>query len=387
MTAVVREQGKIRVEHAGGLADLAAHAEKWNALALRSRQKLPCLSYAWVATYFEHRLRADQSAACLFAYEDDDLLGVLPLVMTPHRLWGRRRPRLRMPFDWHTISVDFLVEPSREDEIIPLLISALDHVHPGWFCLELMRLPDSSPTLKVTGMAIPGLRVIHQFDGKGSYVDLEGGYDNFRKSLNSKFVKRLKYLNRKLSEDHEVTEEFLVEPDGLSEGIDDFIELEGSGRKKEGGAIRLDSSLVAFYKKLAERLGGQGWLELHFLKADGQILAGHFAPILGDVLMIMKISYNEDFGRYSPGSLLIERVTRHAFDIGGIKEINFLTDLPWNRKWRMKKRDYYNVLIFPRRPLSIVLGAWPARAVQILKSIPLCGTICRRIKNLLRKGG
>ncbi|UCD16454.1 MAG: hypothetical protein JSV44_08280, partial [Candidatus Zixiibacteriota bacterium] len=126
------------------IKELERHADAWNNLALTTPQRLPVLSYSWIVSYLEHRLKPDSDWICLFAYDGDQLRGVLPVVAQPIRLMGIRRIHLSTPADWHTVSADFLSAPGWETTIIPMFLGKLNAVFPGWHCLELRRLPNIS---------------------------------------------------------------------------------------------------------------------------------------------------------------------------------------------------------------------------------------------------
>ncbi len=147
------ERGQFRIELVQSLEGLAAHVDAWDRLALKAPQNLPAISSAWVTAFFEHQLQKSESWRCFFVYDGDDLVGVLPIVITPNRLLGLKRPHLRTPQNSHAYSVDFVVARGRESEIILHLLSALERIEPLRYCLGLIRLPDTSPTLSVVEMA------------------------------------------------------------------------------------------------------------------------------------------------------------------------------------------------------------------------------------------
>ena len=74
-------ENRLRIEIVRTIGNLESKSVAWNELALKAPQQLPMLSHAWVASYFEHRLAARESWFCIFAYDDDNLVGVLPVVI------------------------------------------------------------------------------------------------------------------------------------------------------------------------------------------------------------------------------------------------------------------------------------------------------------------
>ncbi len=189
--------GTIRVEIVRTPQTLGSFREEWNDLAFRSPQHLPVLSWAWVASFFEHCLRPGESWICLMAVDAHGrLVGVLPLISKPHRLfkWCRR---LELPSDPHTQSVDFLVTQGIESEVISACLSALDQAVPNWFSLKLVRIPQLSPTLELTKHPPPGIRVIGKFQLWGSVVPTHGTISDYLSSWDAKHHRNIKrYLKK-----------------------------------------------------------------------------------------------------------------------------------------------------------------------------------------------
>ena len=65
---------------ATSLDSLGEHAEAWDRLAMASSERLPMLSHAWVSSFLEHRNLGGAPWQCFFAYQDAELVGVLPLI-------------------------------------------------------------------------------------------------------------------------------------------------------------------------------------------------------------------------------------------------------------------------------------------------------------------
>jgi len=381
----VQSTGDLRIEVVRSFGDLDQHAEAWNSLARESLHPLPMLSHAWAATYLEHQLRDGESWFCLFAYDQSELVGVIPIVASPINLLGIRRMRLRTPHDDnHTRSVDFLCGPNREKEIVPLLLSAIERACPTAFCLELRRLPPSSPTLSIFSKGIRWVIGACDLEGYGSFIRVEGSYTDFRTTLNKKFNKNLRRLERKLATLQDVKVDFLVEESATAKELARFMQVEAASWKGKGGtAISQSPSLVSFYSVLARRLAEQRWLEWHFLSAEGKTIAGHYAIRMNRSLVVFKIGFDDGYAPYSPGTVLFERM---IFDSGEIDEIDCLTDYDWNRNWQMEHRPYYSVSIFPRRFVPEIIGVLPLRARALARQVPGVYWLYRLVMRLIRLG-
>lgn len=360
---------------------LAGHAEPWNRLASSSPQQAPMLSYAWMSAYFEHRLQPGESWFCLFAYDDSELVGVLPVVVSPRPggpLAGGARTVLRTPYDPHTISIAPLVAAGREFEVIPRLLDAAGETRRGWFCMEMERVPESSPVVAVldaaghmAGHAGGHGFVIKELRSTGAYLPIRGEFGAYRDGLSRNFRNNLNKARNKLRKLAGVETRFLAGADATEAQLAQFAQVEAASWKGEAGtAIAASPALVAFYTTLTRRLSQAGWLEWHFLQAEGKTIAANLAIRLERSLLLWKLGYDHAYARCSPGSLLFEQLAERAFADGAIQEINLMTDWAWYDNWQMEKRRCFNLHLYPRRPAPLLLGYAPRRAKAYLRDSP-----------------
>jgi CelD/BcsL family acetyltransferase involved in cellulose biosynthesis len=352
-----------RVAVVRDLAGLAPHADAWDRLALAAPQRLPMLAHAWVASYLEHRLSPRETWWCALAYAGGRLVGVLPVVVTPHRLLGRRRPRLRTPWDLHTLNGDLLLARGAEALALRALLATLDQETPRRLGLELRGVRAGSPTLAALARGAPGATVLRTVASYGSFLPVAGTVHDFRARLGTRMRNNLRRARKRLQREARVEARFLAGEAATAEAFARFTALEAASWKgRAGTAVARSPGLAAFYNTLARRLAARGWLELHFLEADGRPIAGQLAVRFGQALVIPKIAYDEDFTRYAPGNLLAEAAIERAFADGDIVEINHASDMPWQRHWRMERSRYYTLWLYPRRPLALLFGAAPTAA-------------------------
>ncbi|MBA4393984.1 MAG: hypothetical protein C0407_10570, partial [Desulfobacca sp.] len=339
------------------LKELEPHAEAWNNLAFQAPHQLPDLSYAWSASYLEHQLESGESWFCLFVYDRSTLVGVLPVVVTPLKRMGLSRRKFRTPYNDQTASIDFLVEPGREEEIIPLLLAQLHQIDPGWFSFELRHLPECSPTLGLMNRGIKGIKSIAVPDGRGCFVRARGSVKKFEEQLRPNFKKKLRKAEHRFLALRDPKISF-VSGEALSDqDLLRFRQVESASWKfTKGSTISQSPSLVSFFQALTRRLKDLGWLEWQFLEAEGKPIAALMTIRVNRSLVALKICFDEAYAVLSPGITLLAKTVERAFSSGRVDEVNFLTDYPWFSNWPIEKRAYYNVFIFPSRPFPLLTG-------------------------------
>ena len=362
------------------LAALESHADAWNKLALSMTAALPMVSYAWVASYFEHQLRPGEKWLCLLAYRDDKLLGVLPLLIVPHPIWGTRSPRLRMPGNYDTVSVDAALSESEPEKVFGYLLFALRKAFPSFQSLEFSRLPEKSATLASLGRIAKHFFAVRETAGFGNYVRIDGTYEKYLDSLSRNFRRNLKKNSKKIEELPDLATDFHSGCEIKCQHLSTFLDIEASGWKGQAGtSIKQSVSLKAFYEALDRRLRGLGWLEYHFLRSGDKAIAGHFAVRFGRTLILTKIGYDEAFAQGAPGNYLFNKNLQRAFERNDTDLIDCLSDEPWHNNWNARRQPYYNLYLYPKRTFPVIFGMLPRRLHRLAREIPILYNLYHRV--------
>jgi CelD/BcsL family acetyltransferase involved in cellulose biosynthesis len=368
--------------------ELTAYEKGWNALVERRRGALPFSSYAWVATFFEHRLQPGETWCCLVAQKAGDLVGVLPLVLGTMGPPLARLVHARTPGDDHMHAADMIVVDQEVSEaVVASLLRAAFEAIPGCFLVEFPSLSDDSLTLLVTGEGDWKERSIVSPAGRGAYVPIEGDFEDFREDLSGNMRSNLTKARNKLGALGQVEFEFRSPREVSGRDLADFLSVEASSWKgAAGSAILASESLVSYYTRLAGRLARAGWLEWQRLRAYDRTLAANLAVVIGRSTVIWKLGYDPEFARLSPGSLLLEEAIRrvHEQEPMVLREVNLVSDFPWYDNWQMRRREYHRLEIYAEGVTGRFLGYWPRRAKIMLRGLPRFADAARRARRILR---
>jgi CelD/BcsL family acetyltransferase involved in cellulose biosynthesis len=83
------------------------------------------------------------------------------------------------------------------------------------------------------------------------------------------------------------------------------------------------------------------------MRIGGRAAAMQIAAEFGGRLWLLKIGYDEEFSRCSPGTLLMLETLRYAA-VRGLSAYEFLgTEEPWTRVWTQKAHPCLSVRIYP----------------------------------------
>jgi CelD/BcsL family acetyltransferase involved in cellulose biosynthesis len=123
--------------------------------------------------------------------------------------------------------------------------------------------------------------------------------------------------------------------------------MESRGWKGRGGtACRQDSHTAEFYTRLATAASRLGKLSFFRLRLDGRTIAFHYGVTYGGVYYLLKLGYDEAFGEFSPGLVLMDSVVQDALS-HGLHRLDFLgSDDEWKLRWSSGVRRHQWLFIF-----------------------------------------
>ncbi len=374
-----RNAAAIQVLAIDDLAELAQFEPQWNDLVSRCATATPMSSFPWLYSYFRHFAKPPISWVCLLAVQRDRLVGVLPLVRHSRSRWCPGQS-VRLPNNPHTISVDAVLAQEAAPEVFQALLAAARARAGRPTALAFQRIREDSPTLS---LPTPGLFRSSQPAGQGAFLPVPADFAKYRRVLSRNFRNNLNKAANKLRGFQAVRMSILSGSDADPDLLSRFAAVEAASWK--GGAetaIQCSPMLLGFYSDLVWYLSRAGWLEWHFLEADGHDLAANLCIRLRRSLFVWKLGYDTAFSNCSPGSLLLEHVVRQLSSEQSIDEIDLMTDQPWYRNWGMAWRSYSDYTVYWKGTLLGTTAYCTERLKNRLRRHP----IRHHIKRHFRRG-
>jgi CelD/BcsL family acetyltransferase involved in cellulose biosynthesis len=322
---------------------LVPHLAAWDQLAWEAPQKLPILLPGWVDAFLRHRLTPNERWLCCFAYLGDRLVGVLPVIVTPHRLLGSAWPTLRTPSDAHTPSGDVLLAPDQARAAFEALLTELRRQMPHHLGLDLKAVRQNSPVWEAIKDGLGGYAVRFGLRSRFSFLDVRGSADAYWSSL-GKMRQNLRRCGKKLDSRGHVSVEIRTGSSANEDFYPDYLALEASGWKGRNGTAMIgDSNVVAFYTTLIRNFAAKGRWEWHVLRVGERVVAAGMGVRCGLSLILPKYAFDEDFADCTPGHLLTAEVFKDAFSRIEIGEINHMSLSGPDKYWRMSQDEYVDV--------------------------------------------
>jgi CelD/BcsL family acetyltransferase involved in cellulose biosynthesis len=136
-----------------------------------------------------------------------------------------------------------------------------------------------------------------------------------------------------------------------ADALDEAFDVEArSWRERQGTILARDAERGAFYRRYAQFAEASGELRVSFLRIGGRAAAMQIMVERARRVWLLKIAYDEELARCSPGQLLLEDTVRDA-QARGLEAVEFLgSAAPWTRVWTKREHEYVRVLAWRLLP-------------------------------------
>ncbi len=257
----------------------------------------------------------------LLAWDDstglERLVGVWALQMRKiSPLWPALLEAL--PYNYAFLSSP-VVDPAFVGAVIPAFLSAIRESPSLPKVINLKSLDAEAPSfaMLVNALAVQGGAQLRLSESTRPFATREFG------------VKRSGSTRKKLRQDwNRLSATGAVDvvnnrtPD-MQEAFETFLTLEaGSWKGARGTALLCDAADAAFARQLVIALAERGNASVALLRVDGRAIAAQVLMYCGATAYTWKTAFSPDYAKYSPGALLIDKITEELFATAGIEAID-----------------------------------------------------------------
>lgn len=317
---------------------LTAWHGSWDSLDEQAAN--PMQSFDWIETAAETISQCGKLK--FFGLERGDrLTAVAPLVKLPGAPGG----------PWELLNLARLYEPAdllASDE--GSLTALVQELARRGLPLFLGRLPAQSPTIEAVKRAYGGRGwVICRPQASTPYIPLDESWATPENKISSRRRSDFRRSRRHAEELGNVSAQILVPAAGE---IDDLIDLafaieNRSWKGEQGAALARDPAQGEFYRRYARCAANRGKLRIGLLHVGGQTAAMQLSVVHAGALWVLKVGYDPQFQRASPGILLmVEQIKQavaeklHTYELLGTVE-------PWIQVWTERERECVSLRAYP----------------------------------------
>lgn len=160
-------------------------------------------------------------------------------------------------------------------------------------------------------------------------------------------------------------------PEAVAQAFESFLALElASWKGAQGTALLCNDEDAAFVRSLIAGLAQEGNASVALLRVDGKPIAAQVLMYCGATAYTWKIAFDGGFAKFSPGTLLVDKVTEELFATPGIETIDSCSvESSFMAQLWTGRRPMIDLLVDvgPGRSLAFVLEARRQTAYRRLR--------------------
>lgn len=341
----------------------------WNKL-INKYGKNPFFLTGFVKQFMEFYRSKEWTPLPLVISTDDVITGIAPLMI--RKKFGVRTVKFLSKF---AFSPDFILNDQYRQTHIA---SILDFLFKTLRCQFVdLTLPAESPNLRIVKQMCKAKRIYFWANPHMGrcIIPVQYTWDEFKKRKGYNFRRRFKRLERKLDRAGSWRTICIGKRNNRSDAIKWILDVERKSWKQAWRAqrgIKMDQDLLMVWKAsqyMARTEPNFNW-KVWFLKLNDQTLAYTLVLQYKETAYIVKTSFDEGYRKFQPSIYINNAAIRELFKEGHVRNIDWLTDLPFHRNWtkisipRVKVMMSRSALI--RTIIGFMLPNVPARMKVIL---------------------
>jgi CelD/BcsL family acetyltransferase involved in cellulose biosynthesis len=355
--------GRIEVEIGAPGADVATH---WDSLAARAAVNVfmsPAALNAACATKFAqvHVLRAweasagEQRLVGLWAFEERGIAPLWPAFLAAP------------PYDYAFVSTP-VVDPAVMDDVIAAFFDAIerDPALPNVIRLKFLDADSEAYRAMQRALSRRASQTLMLSERQRPFL---AGESEMKRSGSTRKKLRQDWNRLSALGAADVVNDRAAA--AVREAFELFLSLEaGSWKGAHGTALLNDAKDATFARRLIRDLAAQGNASVALLRVDGRPIAAQVLLYCGTMAYTWKTAFDAGYAKYSPGALLVDKVTDELFSAHNITAIEscspekgFMAQL-WSGR-----RATVDLLVDvgARRSLNFALAAAAERGTAQLK--------------------
>ncbi len=344
---------------------------EWTALCEEGASAEPFFRPEWFRAFVKNY---ENEIELLTVRRGGKLRAVLPLINKKAALHGVPVKSLQGVFNLQTQRFD-LVHGADESERAEVIKSIWQEIsrRKNWqvFQLRLVKKDSWINDLLALAEAEKYPTGIWQMDS-APFVTLPQGADkaelvaDYLKNLSKNRRQLLKKKTRYLKELGAV--EYVVTRGYTAELMRKYFALEArSWKGRAGTAVTDDERAVKLHDEFARETARRSALLIHELKLDGETIAMYLSIICGRKTIGWKMSFDENYAKYSPGNLLFIEVLNECLR-NDSTELDQLSPATYNKTlWASGEYEHAAFYIFQRGLSGGILHFWKFTVAAYLR--------------------
>lgn len=292
-------------------------AEQWSALSRRAAANVFMNPVALKAAQATDFAQVHMCLAWLRDAQGERLIG----------LWAMQKARfaplwpsfLAAPPYRYAFLSNPVIDPDFMEEAIAALLDAIEH-DSGLPNVVLLRYLDASS--ETYAAILKALAARHAHTLKLSERERPFVTKDFGLKRSGSTRKKLRQDWNRLCATGKVEVVNDRSQDAVKDAFETYLALEAASWKgARGTALLCDDDDAAFTRRMIAALAAERNASVALLKVDGRAVAAQVLLYCGSMAYAWKTAFDSDFGKFSPGTLLVDKMAEQLFATDGIEAI------------------------------------------------------------------
>ena len=355
----------------GGVEIIENIFAEWTDLCKEGANNEPFFRPEWFAAFVKN---FEKEILLITVRRGGKLRAVLPLVGKTDKLHGVPTRKLQAIFNLQTPRFDLIhgLDEAERAGITNAVWTEIKKLS-KWDVLELRMVKKGSwlDDLLVLAAAEKHRTGVWKMDGAPFVLlpeadDKEKLIADYFKGLSKNRRQLLKKKRRYLDELGTVT---FVHTRGYSaELMQTYFDLEAHGWKERAGtAVTSDGRTARLHDDFARAVAAENALIFHELKLDERTIAMYISILYDRQTVGWKMSFDENYAKFSPGNLLFIEVLNECMR-NGSPELDQLSPATYNKSmWATGEYDHDALYVFRRGIVGALLHKWTFSVITRLR--------------------
>lgn len=177
-------------------------------------------------------------------------------------------------------------------------------------------------------------------------ITLDGTFDEYWQKRGTKMRYNVNSRRRRTAQKgHTLELVALNSEQDVANAIREYGRLESSGWKgRDGTAVAAENAQGRFYREVFEHFCTRGETVIYQLQMDGKVVASDLCLVRGEMMVLLKTSYDEQLDEFSPAFLMREDILRRLYAEKQVRAIEFYgRTMDWHRRWSEEIRTMYHL--------------------------------------------
>lgn len=227
----------------------------------------------------------------------------------------------------------------------------------------LLAITQQDPALHGRPLDGATLRTIDYI--KTGRIELHGTFEEYWRGRGKGLRQNMRTQRARLARGNLSAQlEMVTDVDDVEAVVREYARLESGGWKgKEGTAVEPNSKQGRFYLDVLRDYCRAGMGRVFVYRFDDRAVAIDLNIEFGDVMVLLKTTYDESLQGFSPSSMMREDLLRVLFREGRIRRLEFFGPaMEWTYRWTDAVRTLFHVNVYRYEALCAVHKAMRSRA-------------------------